>query len=133
MSVDDEKRPDLNRYPPGFETWPRQDQVLKVDDRYRREGIIADIFESIGYDVDRDIGTDTKLRKEELVAIKCALEGRPIEMGDVDKFHRRGIIQEILCLTGYSTHEGGVGDESRLTTKELAAVYLTVEGIGHDG
>jgi len=76
MSVDDDAPDRLQRYPPEFETWPRDDQVLHLAGKFRREGLIKDILRMTGLDIqERDIGTDSKLTKKELAAIYLTLEG----------------------------------------------------------
>lgn len=48
------------------------------------------------------------------------------------KYRREGLIEELLLRAGIDTRERDISTDSKLTKEELAAIYLTLEGIGHD-
>lgn len=121
----------LDRWPMDFETWPRADQILKAETRYSRAWFLAEIFAVLGHDTTRDeFRQDTKLDKRELAAIKLGLEGKSFKSAVADRTKRRGLLEEILCLINFRTRES-VSSDDFLTTKELAAIWLTLEGIDH--
>lgn len=136
-------------YPVNFEEWPRHDQLLHVAGRYRRGRLIEKLLLAAGRDCD-DYGLDDdrKLSKQDIASLYLALGGAERERYPerfhrldpaaqaafvADRFYRDGLLAEVLSLAGRDTDDRELHSDSKLTKNDLAAIYLTVEGISHDG
>jgi len=78
MSADEyrDDRPDRDRWPPGFDEWPREEQMMVVAERYSRSGLLRACLSHAGLDpTERAVSYDRKLTKKELASIYLTLEG----------------------------------------------------------
>jgi hypothetical protein len=72
----DRSRPADDRWPSGFESWPLEDQLEEVQDRFTRPGLVYACLSHAGLDPEQyQVRDDTKVRKNELAAIYISLEG----------------------------------------------------------
>jgi len=68
--------PNQGRWPPGFEQYPRDQQMMVVSERYSRSGLLRVCLSYSGLDPsERAVDYDRKLTKKELAAIYLTLEG----------------------------------------------------------
>lgn len=139
---------DADRYPVNFEQWPRGDQLLHITDRYRRGRLIEILLLAAGRDLDDyALDDDRKLSKRDVASLYIVLGGTDRErypevfhqldaagQADfvADRYYREGLLEEVLALAGRDTGNRALHSDSKLRKKDLAAIYLTLEGISHD-
>lgn len=49
------------------------------------------------------------------------------------RMKRAGLIREMLNMADVPTEGRDIHEDSRMTKKELAAIYLAIQGVNHDG
>lgn len=48
------------------------------------------------------------------------------------RMKRAGLIREMLNMAEVEMRDEEIHEDSRLTKKELAAIYLAIQGVGHE-
>lgn len=70
------KHPLKMQQPPDWDDWPDKDQIQHITGSFNRGGLVREVLLLSGVDVsDRNIDSDTQLRKDDLAAVYAALGG----------------------------------------------------------
>ena len=140
--------PHTQRYPLGFLDWPLGQQIAYLLPKHNRASLIRTCLAHTDLEHDTEIHEQTTTTKRQLAAMLIELEGvdhdrYPDEILDhnfehqadyiAEQMTRPGLISTVVSVAGLGSELDHNETDRRLRKKELAAVYLYMEGVANVG